>query len=164
MSRNRTIPDAQVFAAILHLIATDGEKAVAFSAVARATGLAAPSLVQRYGSLQDMFGAAMRSEWDRLDAQADNAIAQVQAEGKGVTSLLKALAPASAALLAASARDATLRERAARWRARVEAGLSRRPDGQDTAAMLFAVWQGQCLWAATGDKDFKLKDAVKRLG
>ena len=50
MSRPRLIPDAEIFAAILRQIAAAGEKSVAFSTIARATGLAAPSLVQRYGS------------------------------------------------------------------------------------------------------------------
>ena len=163
MSRRRTIPDAEIFAAILRLIAQHGEKAVAFSAIARATGLAAPTLVQRYGSLPDMLHAAFAAEWDRLDALADQTIAEAKATDKGPVSLLKSLTPASAALLTASFRDAKLRARAARWRTSVEAALAIRPDGQDTAAMLFAVWQGQCLWGATGDKGFKLKDAVKRL-
>ena len=50
MARPRTIPDPEIFAAIRALLAQGGDKAVAFSSVARATGLAAPTLVQRYGS------------------------------------------------------------------------------------------------------------------
>ena len=41
--------------------------------------------------------------------------------------------------------------------------LIKRSKGRETAALLFAVWQGQMTWAATGDSAFRLKDAVKRL-
>lgn len=165
MARPRTIPDAEIFAAILRLIAADGEKAVAFSAVARATGLAAPSLVQRYGTLPDMVRAAWVAEWDRLDALTDSALADAKAAGKGPQALLKALVTdTSAALLAASLRDATLRGRAAHWREKVEAALTARLRNAEAAAMLFAAWQGQQLWDAAGDKGFKMKDAIKRLG
>ncbi|MEO6299855.1 MAG: transcriptional regulator [Paracoccaceae bacterium] len=164
MPRPRLIPDADIFAAILRLIAADGEKAVAFSAVARATGLAAPSLVQRYGTLQDMLHATFMSEWDRLDALTDTALTEVDAAGKGPQALLKSLgSETSAALLAASQRDAALRERAANWRNRVEAALEGKLRDPTSAAMLFAAWQGQLLWQSAGDKGFKLKDALKRL-
>ena len=165
MSRPRLIPDAEIFAAILRQIAAGGEKSVAFSAIARATGLAAPSLVQRYGALSDMVQAAWLAEWDRLDALADTALAEVDAAGKGPQALLKSLGPeTSAALLAASQRDAALRDRAAHWRNKVEAALAARLRDAEAAAMLFAAWQGQLLWQGAGDKGFKLKDAIKRLG
>ena len=117
MSRPRTIPDADIFAAILRLIAEGGEKSVAFSTVARATGLAAPSLVQRYGALPQMVHAALIGEWDRLDAVMTTAVSTSSSPAKGPQVLLKALSPGpSPALLAASLRDATLRDRASQWR------------------------------------------------
>ena len=165
MSRPRLIPDADIFAAILRLIAAGGEKSVAFSSISRATGLAAPSLVQRYGSLSGMVQAAYLAEWDRLDALTDTALAEVDANGKGPQALLKSLGlETSAALLAASQRDAALRDRAANWRNRVEAALEGKLRDAEAAAILFAAWQGQLLWHAAGDKGFKLKDAIKRLG
>ena len=165
MSRPRLISDADIFTAILRLIAAEGEKAVAFSSIARATGLAAPSLVQRYGSLQGMLHATFLAEWDRLDSLTDAALIGQDATGKGPQALLKSLgSETSAALLAASQRDATLRERAANWRNRVEAALEGKLRDAEAAAILFAAWQGQLLWHAAGDKGFKLKDAIKRLG
>ena len=137
---------------------------MAFSAVARATGLAAPSLVQRYGALADMVQAALLAEWDRLDALADTALTEVAAAGKGPQALLKALgSQATAALLAASLRDTALRERAANWRNKVEAALEAKLRDGEAAAMLFAAWQGQLLWDPLGNKGFKLKDAIKRM-
>jgi hypothetical protein len=164
MSRPRTIPDADIFAAILRLIAEGGEKSVAFSTVARATGLAAPSLVQRYGALPQMVQAALIGEWDRLDATTAAAIAANAITGKGPQALLKALSPApSPALLAASLRDTKLRDRASQWRGQVVTALGAQKGDADAAAMIFAAWIGQSLWEGYGDKGFKLKDLIKQI-
>jgi len=173
MARTRTIPDAEIFSAIRQLLATGGEKAVAFASVARATGLAAPTLVQRYGSRNDMLRAALMSAWDDLDATTATAETEAPASAKGALALLKSLGADNAdlsdiTLLAADFRDPALRARAEDWRARVVSALAFRlgggSRGRETAAMLFALWQGQTLWQAAGDKGFKLKDALKRLG
>ena len=172
MSRTRTIPDAEVFTAIRTLLAAGGEKAVAFSTVARVTGLAAPTLVQRYGARDAMLRAAMMAAWDALDAATAAAEAEAALSSKGALALLKALGaedsePSDITLLAADFRDPALRARAGAWRARVEAALATRlgggAKGREAAALLFAVWQGQALWQATGERGFRLKDAVKRL-
>lgn len=173
MSRSRTIPDADIFAAIRALLAAGGDKAVAFSAVARATGLAAPTLVQRYGSRDGMVRAAMLASWDSLDATTTTAEADAPLSPKGGLGLLKALGvdqgePAYITLLATDFRDPMLRARAAAWRARVEAALAVRmgggAKGREAAGLLFAAWQGQILWETTGDKSFRLKETIKRLG
>ena len=165
MSRPRTIPDSVIFAAILRLITEGGEKVVAFSTVARATGLSAPSLVQRYGALPDMIRAALHGEWDRIGALTTQAIADMPTAAKGPQSLLKALSPApSAAVLAASLRDARLRDRARIWRHTVETALAQHGGDNEAAAILFAAWQGQSVWEGISEKGFRLKDAIKRLG
>lgn len=172
MARPRTIPDGEVFAAIRALLAQGGDKAVAFSSVARATGLAAPTLVQRYGTLEGMVKAALLSAWDDLDRRTGEAEAAAPLSAKGAAALLKSLGdrdsgPDDIALLAVEFRDAELRARAAAWRARVEAALATRLGGgakaQEAGAILFAAWQGQALWALAGERSFRLKDAVKRL-
>lgn len=166
MARPRSIPDADIYAAIRTLLARDGEKAVAFGAVARLTGLAAPSLVQRYGNRDGMIRAALLDGWqdllNRTDASAE---AQPQA-------LLKSLAEPAAvmtdpALMAVALRDAAVRAAAEAWRARLESLLSLRlgagSKGQESAAILFAAWQGQLLWLHAGGKGFRIKEAAKRL-
>lgn len=171
MPRTRTIADADIFATIRRLLAEDGEKAVAFGPVARATGLAASTLVQRYGTREGMLRAALMAAWDALDAETDAAEAAAEAGPKGAAMLLKTLGgagdAADVALLAVDFRDAVLRARAEGWRARVEGALARRlgggAKGREGAALLFAAWQGQALWAQAGGKGFRLKDAVKRL-
>ncbi|MFN4159240.1 MAG: transcriptional regulator [Gemmobacter sp.] len=171
MARSRTIPDADIFTAVRRLMAEGGEKAVAFGSVARATGLAAPTLVQRYGSREGMVRAAMLAAWDALDATTDAAESASGTGTKGAQALLKALGNAAeeadTMLMAVDVRDAELRNRAELWRARIEAALAARLGGgakaREAAAMLFAAWQGQRLWQAMGGKGFRLKDAVKRL-
>ena len=166
MPRLRTIPDATIFAMILRLVREGGEKAVAFSSVSRKTGLAAPSLVQRYGSLPGMVDAAYLWSWDQLDALAQTTIAGSGKDSKGAQTLLKSLLPEAATLavlLSVSFRNTEMRERAARWRGQVEAALAARLGDAETAAMVFAAWQGQVLWEESGGKGFKLKDLSRKL-
>jgi uncharacterized protein GlcG (DUF336 family) len=87
MSRSRTIPDAEIFSAVRALLAAGGDRAVAFSAVARATGLAAPTLVQRYGSRDRMLQAALLAAWDDLDAATAKAEPEVPLTAKGALAL-----------------------------------------------------------------------------
>jgi len=165
MPRSKTIPDARIFAAIRTLLDQGGEKAVSFATVAAATGLAPPTLVQRYGSRDGMVRMARRAEWDRL--QGMTAAAILATEDKGPQVLLKALGPFDAEMLVAAARDPDLAQRASAWRAQVEAALSLRlgtgAKARETATLLFAAWQGQALWSVTGSAGVKLKDLVKRL-
>ncbi len=172
MPRRKIIPDHEVFAQIRHLIVASGDKAATFGAVSRATGLAAPTLVQRYGSQEGMVRAALMAAWDDLDQRTEAAEADAELSPKGAQAMLKALGSDAAdapdlTLLAADFRDPPLRARAERWRARMEQALSLRfgggAKGKDMAAILFAAWQGQVLWQAAGGKSFRLKDAIKRL-
>ena len=166
MPRPRTIPDDTVFAEVLRLLAQGGDKAVSFASVARATGLAAPSLVQRYGARDAMLRTALTAAWDALDRHTESATATADSP----LALLKALGtgPTDLSRLAAGFRDAALRARAGAWRTRVETALARLMGGgqkaHDAAQVLFAAWQGRLLWQDVGTKAIRLKDLVKRLG
>ena len=35
---------------------------------------------------------------------------------------------------------------------------------RESAALLFAAWQGRMLWTGAGGPGFRLRDAVKRIG
>lgn len=165
MPRVKTIPDATIFATVRQMLATGGEKAVSFATVAATTGLAASTLVQRFGSRDGMVRAARLAAWEALEARTADAIANTA--DKGPQGLLKAIGPVDAAAMAADLRDPDLAQRAAVWRATLESALSLRlgtgAKARESAALLFAAWQGQAIWAATGDSAFRLKDAVKRL-
>lgn len=165
MARPRSIPDADVFAAVRQLLAEGGDKAVTFAAVAQATGLAAPSLAQRYGSCAGMIGAALADGWAVLAA------AVVPASGADTPQgFLKALGAEGLlpVLMAAGLRDGRLRAQATGWRTAVEAGLARffgnGGKAREAAAALFAAWTGALLWEPAGGRGFKMKDAAKRLG
>ena len=165
MPRTRTVPDETVFAAVRRLLDQGGDKAVSFATVAATTGLAPPTLVQRYKSRDGMVRAARLAFWDALDHRTAEAIAGTA--DKGPQGLLKAIGPVDVAAIAADLRHAELAARATGWRAAVEAALALRlgnsPKARESAALLFAAWQGQSLWAAAGEPAFRLKDAVKRL-
>jgi AcrR family transcriptional regulator len=165
MPRTRTIPDDRIFSAIQRLLREGGDRAVSFASVAAATGLAPPTLVQRYGSRDGMVLAARTAAWDRLGRVTQEAIAAT--EKKGPHALLKALAEADPTSLIADFRDPDLAQRAAAWHATVESALALRlgtgQKARESAALLFAAWQGQLMWARAGESGFKLKDLAKRL-
>lgn len=164
MPRTRTVPDAQVFAVIQRLLAEGGDKAVSFGSVAKATGLSPPTLVQRYANREGMVRAARLAAWEALEHRTAEAIAGTA--DKGPQGLLKAIGPVDPCAFAADLRDAELSKRANGWRMGVETALTLRlgggPKARESAALLFAAWQGQALWSS-GDPGFRLKDAVKRL-
>lgn len=165
MPRTRTISDDQVFAIIQRLLEAGGNKAVSFGTVGTATGLAPPTLVQRYGNRDAMVRAARAAAWDALERRTAAAITGTA--DKGPQGLLKAIGPVDATAIAADLRDPELARRAAGWRAGVETALALRLGGgqkaREGAALLFVAWQGQVLWSKAGDSTFRLKDAVKRL-
>ncbi len=165
MPRSRIIPDAQVFAAIQRLLEEGGDKAVSFGSVSAATGLAPPTLVQRYGNREGMVRGARHAAWDALERRTGEAIAGTA--DKGPQGLLKAIGLVDPAAVAADLRDPELATRAATWRKGVETALALRlgsgAKAKESAALLFAAWQGQALWSGAGDPAFRLKDAVKRL-
>lgn len=166
MARTKLIPDAAVFAIIRQLLAEGGDKAVAFASVSRATGLAAPTLVQRFGSRDGMVQLALIAAWDALDLATAAAEADAPLNAKGAHALLKALGAPDTPLLAVNVSSSALRQRAKAWRNRVEAALAQRLEGphpDQAAAMLFAAWQGQLHWNSAGGKGFRLKDAVRTL-
>ncbi len=158
MSRTRLIPDTQVFAALRQIIATQGEAAASFRAVGRMTGLAAATLVQRYGTAAGMMRAAQLDAWDIADAALQQADADAPRTAKGATALLKAL-PATPMM----SRDPQVMARAAAWRRQVTKALAARLGSGQAAEILFAAWQGRAVWAQTGDQGFSLRDAVRKL-
>ena len=165
MPRTRTVPDTKVFAVIQRLLGAGGDKAVSFGSVSKATGLAPPTLVQRYGSRDGMVRAARLAAWEELEHRTALAISGTA--DKGPQGLLKAIGPVDVLAIAYDLGNADLAPRADGWRKGVETALTLRlgggPKARESAALLFAAWQGQALWSQAGDPSFRLKDAVKRL-
>lgn len=172
MPRQRTIPDETVFATTRGLLAEGGDKAASFAAVARETGLAGSSLAQRYGSQEAMVRAALVDGWQVLMQRTEAAEAEAPLSLKGVPALLKTLGRACGReilLLVTHQADPELRAAAEAWRLRVEAALALRigaeaPARAESAAMIFAAWQGRMLWPGSARPDFRLKSVARRLG
>jgi AcrR family transcriptional regulator len=165
MPRTRSIPDDQVFAVIQRLLQDGGDRAVSFGTVAAATGLAAPTLAQRYATRDGMVRAARAAAWDALDRRTGEALTRTV--GKGPQAFLKAIGPVDPVAIAADLRDPDLALRASAWRAVIESALADRigsgPKARERAALLFAAWTGQMLWTRAGMPSFRIKDAIKRL-
>jgi AcrR family transcriptional regulator len=168
MARTKLISDRDVFQQVLALLLQNGEKAVTFSAISAATGLAPTTLVQRFGSCAAMISGAISQAWQELAALVDAASTDAAAN-KGVPGLLKLLTGSvdPGALLTLSLRDPVLMEQAKDWRGKVEQAIASRLEvsakAKETAALIFAAWQGRMLWGAGGGKGFRLGDAIKRL-
>lgn len=162
MARPRSVPDAVIFDAVLEMLEARGAEAVSFGLVSGEVGLAPPSLVQRYGDREGMLRAALLHGWDRVaegTAEVDAAEASAQGYLKALAGVLRP------SLVWASRSDVKAAERAAVWRAEVEASVARKAGCKaEAAAMIFAAWQGRMLWAGAGGVGFRLRDAVKRIG
>lgn len=161
MARPRSVPDATVHDAVLSLIRSKGEKAVTFSAVAARAGLAASSLAERHGSVAGMISDAYAGVWSRIESATEAAVAGAAQGPKGAVVLLKSLGGLGLPPVGADP------ERAMIWRSRIEAELALRlgggSRGRESAAVLFAFWQGQQMWQPAGAKTARLKDVVRRL-
>lgn len=173
MPRTRQIPDNYIFEIVRRLLVAGGERAVTFAAVAKKSGLSGPSLVQRYQSRESMLLQAHLAGWDALDIVTDSAILRAPDSAKGISALLKDLAPSDFALPATDLTgllryldDQALRLRALAWRERVVSAITERLGSKDRegAEIVFAAWQGRLLWTRAGAEGFRLRDLQKRLG
>lgn len=169
MSRRKIIPDAEILGLVLHKLLTEGEKSVSFGLIATASGLAPPTLVQRYGSREAMILQALAASWTALENLTAATEAEALVSSKGAQGMLKDIGALVdiPALLAASQRDKALMDRAAIWRKSVETALAVRlgggVKGRDGAALIFAAWQGRLMWDCAGGKTFRLGEALRKL-
>lgn len=146
---------------------------MSFGNLSRATGLAASTLAQRYGSVEGLMAAAARAGWDVLNAALE--AARVTAADKGPQGFLKALehhAGEMPALLSLSRHDLQARRAAKAWRLAVETALAARlgtgEKARTAARALFMTWQGQIAWNAAGalpeGSEIRIKDLARQLG
>lgn len=168
MARTKIIPDADILGLVLQKLLTEGDKAVSFGLIATASGLAASTLVQRYGAREAMILQALAASWTALEALTSATEAEALVSAKGAQGMLKDIGAFVdiPALLTASLRDKTLVDRATLWRKSVEASLAVRlgggTKGRDAGALMFAAWQGRTMWDAAGGKTFRLGEALRR--
>lgn len=139
-----------------------GPSDLSFAKASATAGLAAATLVQRFGSRSGMVEAILLQAWDRLDEQTAVADAEASPDQDGAIELLLRLTNSGAAeydftdgllLLREDIRNPVLRARGAEWGARLADALGRRlSDDPDRATRLgwqmASLWQGTLVWWA----------------
>lgn len=170
MPRRRTIPDADLLDAALVVVRRAGPEALTFAAAAHRSGLAASTIVQRFGSKAGLLRAALLRAWDLLDEQTTAAAASAGPGPDGVVELLVGLSGSYEAhdfadqlrVLREDLRDPVLRERGQRWLNRLGSEVERRLGPAETGLgeLVLAQWQGTLtIWSFT--RAHPLPDAVR---
>jgi len=175
MSRGKRISDAQLLERLLSAVREHGPSGLSFAKAAEVAGLAAPTLVQRFGTRARMVEAVLLQAWDQIDEAtvAADAVATVDANG-AIELLLRLTNPGSAEydftdgllLLREDIGNPVLRARGAKWGARLANALGRRLcDDADRANTLgwqmASLWQGTLIWWAFR-RDAELKPTVRQ--
>jgi len=178
MPRHKSISDQQALDALLSLTLQTGPDALTFAAAAKACGLSAATLVQRYGKREDLVETVLMHAWDRLQAETEAADREEPLTPEGAISLLMRLMPPEAAernasdgllLLREDIRNPKLRARGAIWGQTLAHALGRRFDSDKETAkrlgwQMAAVWQGAHTWWAfnrNGDAGSAVKRALQ---
>lgn len=160
MPRPRSISNESLLDGALAVMRRNGPEAITFQSVAIETGLAAPTLVQRFGSKQKLKRGALVRAWDLLDIETAKVESSAPATPAGAVAMLVALssgfgdsADYAEGLLALreDLRDPVLRRRGAKWLETLAVALGRRLGdrkgaGPDLGRLMAAVWQGTILW------------------
>lgn len=143
-------------------VMADGPSDLSFAKASKAAGLAAATLVQRFGTRDRMVEAVLLRSWDRLDEATAAADAWASPDPAGAIEFLLRLTNSGAAeydftdgllLLREDIRNPVLRARGAEWGLRLAEALGRRlSDDADRAIQLgwqmASLWQGTLLWWA----------------
>ena len=160
MPRPKTLGDAEVLAAAHRLVHERGPSALTFAALARACGLSASTLVQRFESKPQLMRSTLSYAWDRLDERTAELAAAVPKTADGAIALLAGLSrdyggiesyADGLLILREDLRDPVLRSRGAAWKASlsraIEDCFSDMPHAPPGIGLLLAAqWQGSLLW------------------
>ncbi|BCH21037.1 TetR/AcrR family transcriptional regulator [Mesorhizobium sp. L-8-3] len=160
MPRPKTLPDRDVLEAALKIIHGGGPEALTFASLAKACGLSAATLVQRFGSKEDLKRAALLHAWDKLDGETARLATALPKTPAGAVRLLVGLSgnyggieayAEGLLVLREDLRDPVLRARGAAWKAVLTGALddcfADIPSApSDVGLMMASVWQGALLW------------------
>ena len=160
MPRPKTQSDADVLAVAHRLIHERGPDALTFASLARACGLSASTLVQRFGSKAGLVQSALLHAWDRLDEKTARLAAAAPKTPEGAIALLVALScdygdietyAEGLLVLREDLRDPALRARGAAWKEALcralDACFAQVPHApQGIGLLLASQWQGSLLW------------------
>ncbi len=181
MARSKTIPDEVLLDRLVVAVMTYGPSGLSFANASKAGGLAAATLVQRFGSRDAMLEAVLLRAWDQLDESTAAADAWASPDPAGAIELLLRLTNSGAAqydftdgllLLREDILNPVLRARGAAWSSRLTETLSRRL-GKDRGRatqlgwQMAGLWQGTLLWWAfrrDGDPKEKVREILEGWG
>lgn len=160
MPRSKTLSDRDVLAVSHRLIHERGPEALTFESLARACGLSAATLVQRFKSKAGLKQSTLLYAWDRLDEKTATLAATMPKTADGAIRLLTALSgdyggieayAEGLLVLREDLRDPVLRARGAAWKSKLSgaldecfAGIAHTPKG--TGLLIASHWQGSLLW------------------
>lgn len=178
MPRHKSISDDQVLDALLPLMLQTGPDRLTFAAAAKASGLSAATLVQRYGKREDLVETVLLRSWSRLQAETETADEEEPLTPRGAISLLMRLMPPQSAernasdgllLLREDIRNPKLRARGALWGHTLAHALGRRlthdkPSEERLGWQMAALWQGAHTWWAfnrNGDAGWAIERALQ---
>lgn len=162
MARTKSVPDEAVLDRLMAVVAEEGPDGLTFARAAKAAGLSAATLVQRYGNSQSMLEAVLLRAWDQLDAATRTADENAALTPQGAIDLLMALMPPDTAdynatdgllLLREDIRNPVLRARGVAWGLYLADALGRRLSGDAAKAerlgwQMASIWQGAHIWWA----------------
>ena len=160
MPRKRSISDESLLDAALDVIRGDGPDALTFGAVGARAGLSPSTIVQRFGTKNELLRAALLRAWDHLDEATTKAVAAAGDGPAGVTELLVRLSGQYDAhdfadqlrVLREDLRDPVLTARGREWLSRLAAAVDERlgDAAPGTGALVVAQWQGTLtVWGFT---------------
>jgi AcrR family transcriptional regulator len=168
MPRKRTITDQVLLDRALLVLREVGPDGLTFGAVAQRAGLAASTIVQRFGSKPALLRAALLRAWDRLDDDTTAAIAAAGRGAQGVIDLLVQLSGQYEAhdyadqlrILREDLRDPVLTDRGRAWLGVLAEAIEARVPGVSGMVVL-AQWQGTLtVWSFT--REAPIDDMVRR--
>ncbi|WP_230110143.1 hypothetical protein [Stenotrophomonas lactitubi] len=160
MARTKTISDTALLDLLLATVQVHGPAGLSFAKAAAASGLAAATLVQRFGNRDGMLEAILLRAWDLLDEATETAMAEAGPGATGAVDVLLRLTHEQASdqsfgdgllLLREDFSNPVLRARGARWGTRLAEALGNRlsPDAAHAVRLgwqMASLWQGTLLW------------------
>lgn len=160
MPRSKTLSDEHVLEIAHKLIHQHGPEALTFESLARACGLSAATLVQRFKTKAGLKQRTLLHAWDLLDERTVAFAITVPKTADGAIELLVSLSANYGGIesyaegllvLREDLRDPVLRARGAAWKARLcdaledcFSGAPSRPEG--IGLLMAALWQGSLIW------------------
>lgn len=167
MARIKTISDEALLDRLLGVLMELGPAGLTFTNGAKAVGLSASTLVQRFGTRDLMIEAILLRAWHQLEAATAEADRNLPLSPAGAIDLLMGLMPPKKAeenatdgllLLREDMRNPLLRARGAAWGHQLASALGRRltshaDEAERLGWQMASVWQGALIWwAFTRDK------------